>query len=71
MSHPFDNAGRYVDDEGNELDPSLIPKPSLCLTCAKDDSGDPEEEVLCNLNRLDQQDEPEFKCDAYQPKLED
>ncbi len=68
MSDPFDGRGRYVDDEGNELNPNLIPKPSLCLSCAKNDNGDSEEEVLCNLNRLDQQDEPEFECFSYEPK---
>jgi hypothetical protein len=28
-------------------------------------------EVLCNLNRLDQQDEPEFRCYAYEAKNSD
>ncbi len=69
MDEPFDDRGRYVDDDGNELDPDLVPKPALCISCAKDDNGDREEEVLCNLNRLDQQDEPDFKCYAYEPKL--
>ena len=50
----------YYDDDGNELFPDLIPKPSLCITCIKDD--DPNELILCNLNRLDQVDEKEFKC---------
>lgn len=71
MDNPFDDKGRYLDDEGNELNPDLIPKPSLCLSCAKDDNGDAEEEILCNLNRLDQQDEPEFRCYAYEPKRGD
>jgi hypothetical protein len=54
----------YYDDDGNELNPDLIPKPQLCLSCRK--NNDPGEEVLCNLNRLDQQGEPEFKCFAYE-----
>ena len=54
----------YYDDDGNELNPDLIPKPQLCLSCRKND--DPGEEVLCNLNRLDQQGESEFKCFAYE-----
>jgi hypothetical protein len=33
---------------------------------AKDD--DPDEEILCNLNRLDQQSEADFQCYAYQPR---
>lgn len=60
------NGPRYFDDEGNELNPDLVSKPSLCVSCAKD--GGPNEEVFCNLNRLDQQNETEFKCFAYEPK---
>lgn len=61
-----DNRSKYYDDDGNELNPDLITKPSLCILCAKDD--DPDEEILCNLNRLDQQCEVDFKCGAYEPK---
>lgn len=53
----------YFDDDGNELDPSTIPIPKLCLMCDKMD--DEHEEILCNLNRLDQKDEREFKCGAF------
>lgn len=54
------------DDDGNKINPALVTKPSLCVTCAKDD--DPDEEMLCALNRWDQQDEPEFQCGAYEGK---
>lgn len=54
----------YFDDDGNELNPNLIPKPQLCLSCIK--NGVQSEEILCNLNRLDQQEEVEFKCFAYE-----
>ncbi len=57
---------RFYDDDGTEINPDLIPKPSLCTFCAKDD--DPAEEPLCTLNRLDQQGEEEFRCDAYVSK---
>ncbi len=53
----------YFDDDGNEINPDLYPKPQLCLSCRKND--DLNEELLCNLTRLDQRDEPEFKCFAY------
>ena len=66
MNDTPDSAGRYFDDDGNELNPDLVPKPDLCVSCAKD--GDPSEEILCNLNRLDQQDEDGFQCYAYEPK---
>ena len=54
----------YFDDDGNQLNPDLIPKPNLCLSCKKNE--DPKEEILCNLNRLDQRNESEFKCFAYE-----
>jgi hypothetical protein len=54
----------YFDDDGNELNPNLIPKPQLCMSCKKDD--DLGEEILCNLTRLDQRDGSAFKCFAYE-----
>lgn len=54
------------DDDGYEIIPELIKKPSLCLMCAKDDN--PEEEMLCNLIRHDQAGEKEFKCHAFEKK---
>ena len=65
MNKPDDKL-RYFDDDGNEMNPNLTSKPSLCISCVKDE--DPNEEMLCNLNRLDQQDEADFKCEAYEPK---
>ncbi len=53
----------YYDDDGNELDPTGIPMPSLCLMCEKYDDHD--EEILCNLNRLDQKDAKSFRCGAF------
>ncbi len=54
------------DDDGIEINADLIAKPSLCVSCKKDD--DPSQEMLCLLNRADQQDEEEFRCDAYDPR---
>ena len=55
------------DDEETEINPNLISKPDLCITCKKNElSG--EEEILCNLTRADQQGQNEFVCDAYEPK---
>lgn len=61
----------YYDDDGNELNPDLVPKPALCVACQKDESNDWEEQVLCNLNRLDaREDGREFACYAFVPKVE-
>jgi hypothetical protein len=56
----------YFDDDGNELDPRNIRIPELCTHCDKID--DPNEEILCNLNRLDQQDSDPFECGAYRSR---
>jgi len=59
----------YHDDDGNELNPDLIPKPHLCVGCKKDEIDDEMEQILCNLNRLDQAGEKEFICYAFVSKL--
>jgi hypothetical protein len=52
----------YYDEIGNEFNPNMVPMPQLCLSGKKRD--DLNEEMLCNLNRLDQQGMLEFKCFA-------
>lgn len=58
----------YFDDSGERLNPDLIVKPGLCLLCANDNV--PDEEVLCNLTRLDQREDKGFECGAFKPKKE-
>ena len=58
---------KFYDDEGIEINPDFVPKPSLCFSCKLD--NDPKEETLCTLNRMDQDDEfDEFYCGAYEEK---
>ena len=45
---------RYMNDDGTEFNPNLIPTPSTCLTCRK--NADPKYEIPCNLTRADQHD---------------
>ena len=59
-----DDTIRYFDDDGTEYNPDLYPLPSLCVGCKKKD--DPAEKIACDLNRLDQLGEKEFKCGAYE-----
>lgn len=54
------------DDEGYEINPELIEKPSLCVTCSKNYVPGPEDDILCNLTRFDQKDSGTFKCHAYE-----
>lgn len=56
----------FFRDDGTEINPDLIAKPGLCVSCRKDE--DPNEETLCVLTRADQQGEEEFKCFAFEPK---
>ena len=30
------NKPQYFDDDGNEVNPDLVPKPDLCITCKKE-----------------------------------
>lgn len=66
MTDNPDNHMKFFDDGGTELNPDLIAKPSLCVSCKKD--GDRTQEIVCNLNRLDQEGEEEFHCEAYEEK---
>ena len=61
-----DSGFRLFDDDGTEINPDLISKPSLCVSCKKDD--DPSEEALCLLTRADQQDDEGFECFAFEQK---
>ena len=56
----------YLNEDGAEFNPNLIPKPDLCISCRKD--GLAEEEILCNLTRADQHGEDQFCCEAFEPK---
>jgi hypothetical protein len=58
----------FYDDDGTKINPELVSKPSLCITCKKDDLGR-NEEILCILTRHDQQDDDAFQCDAYENKF--
>ncbi len=56
----------FFDDNGYEINMDLIKKPSLCLTCSKDDN--PHEEFLCEMNRHGQKDDEGFICHAFEKK---
>ena len=62
-----DHKPTYFDDDGAEINPNLISKPDLCVSC-KEDGQPVEEENLCNLTRTDQRGEDEFQCEAYEAK---
>lgn len=51
------------DDDGFKINTELIKKPGLCLTCVH--NNDPNQELLCNMTRFDQEGESEFVCYAF------
>ena len=53
----------YFHDDGTEFNPDLMPKPSRCITCKKNDNS--RYEIVCNLTRADQ-DEDIFMCFDYE-----
>ena len=61
-----DDISGYYNDDGTKINPELIVKPSLCLSCRHED--DPSQEMLCTLNRMGQEDEDDFKCGAYEKR---
>jgi hypothetical protein len=63
-----DEISGFYDDNGNKINPDLVPKPSLCITCKRDAAGE-KEEILCILTRNDQRGEMNFECDAYESKF--
>ncbi len=62
---PDNSDARFYRDNGTEINPELVSKPSLCVTCRKD--SDPNEEILCTLTRADQEGEVKFICHGYEP----
>lgn len=58
----------FYDDDGNKIDPNSVPVPGLCLLCKSYDVTDPEENLLCMMNRFDQKNEDEFICGAFEAK---
>ncbi|MFH1191622.1 MAG: hypothetical protein V1670_05445 [Candidatus Omnitrophota bacterium] len=61
-----DKINGFFNDDGTPVNPDLMPKPGLCVSCRYDD--DPKQENPCVLNRMDQRGEVDFKCGAYEKK---
>jgi len=53
----------FFDDDGYEINPDLVDKPGLCLCCVYNE--DPDEEILCVMNRNDQRHKDSFECGAF------
>lgn len=49
LLQPDNSDSHYYRDDGSEINPELVSKPTLCVTCVNDD--DHEEEIVCILTR--------------------
>jgi hypothetical protein len=60
----------YYDDDGNKINMDLVKIPGPCLVCKNYENPEPEEEMLCNLNRLDHhlRKEEDFQCYTFVEK---
>lgn len=52
----------------NKIDPLSVPVPGLCILCKSNDDNDPDENLLCMMNRFDQKGEDDFECGAFKKK---
>ena len=66
MNEDIFKHGGFFDDDGNPIDPFATPAPGLCIICKTYSIDDPEENMLCAMNRWDQRNEKEFKCGVFE-----
>ena len=51
----------------SDFTPKLISKPSLCLSCKKNDIEEWDDERLCCMMKEMQSDTEDFLCNSYEP----
>lgn len=56
----------FYNDDGTKIDPETVPVPGLCVICKSHQADDWEENLLCLMNRHDQRNEDDFKCEAFE-----
>lgn len=62
----FEMINGFYDDDGNKIDPNSVTIPGLCVICMQYQLDDPEENLLCLMNRYDQRNETDFTCGAFE-----
>ncbi|MGD9931443.1 MAG: hypothetical protein AB7U05_15580 [Mangrovibacterium sp.] len=60
------SASGFFDDDGNPVNPELIPVPGLCIICKRYQEEDWNENMFCQHNRYNQRNNPDFKCGAFE-----
>jgi hypothetical protein len=53
--------------KASDFTPKLISKPSLCLSCKKNDIEEWDDENLCCLMKEMENETEEFFCQSYEP----
>ena len=56
----------FYSDDGELINPEGIPLPGLCILCQSYQMYDPEEDLLCQMNRYDQRHDREFNCGVFE-----
>ncbi|PTN09613.1 hypothetical protein [Mangrovibacterium marinum] len=56
----------FFDDDGSPIDPESVPVPGLCVICKMYQVDDPEENLLCLMNRFDQRNDDDFQCGMFE-----
>lgn len=51
----------------SDFTPKLISKPSLCLSCKKNDIEEWDDESLCCMMKENQNENSDFFCQMYEP----
>jgi len=62
----FEEINGFYNDDGEKIDPELVPIPGLCVICKSHLADDWEENLLCLMNRYDQRNDDDFKCGAFE-----
>lgn len=57
--------GGFFDDDGTPVDPESVPIPDLCVICKMYQVNEPEENLLCLMNRFDQRNDGGYKCGMF------
>lgn len=63
---PSEEINGFYNDDGEKIDPESVPIPGLCIICIRYQDADPEEKLLCMMNRHDQRNDANFECDMFE-----
>lgn len=62
----FEEINGFYNDDGEKINPESVPVPGLCIICKQYQSEDWEDNLLCLMNRYDQQNDAKFICRAFE-----